>query len=146
MSYATYSEFIGRYDNDGVQSEVNCTIFFASARVDRELASVYIVPFSSNNITAKDLTIDQTELIILQRSKTPQDDWIELKKCLDATYEALRSGQESMVTTSGSIQGEAPGNLPMSTNQGFKPTFDMRDSEQQRIDPDRLEAERAEDI
>lgn len=147
MSYATYSEYIARYPNDNEVSEVNSTIFFASARVDGELGSVFTIPFSSNNITAKDLTIDQTELILLQRSKSPKDDWIDLKECIQERYSDLRNNKEAMITTSGEIiQGDLAGNLPASINQSFKPTFDMQDTEFQRVDPDRIDAERSEDL
>ena len=146
MAYATYSEFSERYPTRRSEPEVTSHFLVHGAhRLEAMLAGYFATPFSSDNLTAKDLNIDLAYLMILQRSKSPRDGEA-LAAAVAERIAALRAGSEAMVTTSGtalyraSVAGEV-----WSTTQAFKPVFDLRDSGAQRIDPDRLVSEERED-
>jgi hypothetical protein len=147
VSYATVAQFKERYSTQTSETLITSDhLFFASSRVDEELGSVFTTPFSSNNRTATDLTKDMAYIILLQESKKPQEDIEFLLDMWNKRVERLRSGEISMSTDSGALQGDLAGSLPASVNQGYKPTFDNRDVIDQRVDPDKLEAEWAEDV
>ena len=115
-------------------------INMAEGRVGSRLSGQYSVPFSSNNITAQDLTIDaiyiQTQMTRQpDRAKALRDDWNE-------RVDALLSGAGEMVTEDGTIAGTVVGDPVWSSTQDYHPTFGMGDpmtwevSSSQAIDED----------
>lgn len=101
MAYATYEEFNTRYTTKIDAVEVRSHFLpFASAQLDAMLAPWFTVPFSSNNLTAKDVALDLTYLLILQRSKEAGDRK-DLAQRIEARIHSLRDGREAMLTTSG---------------------------------------------
>jgi hypothetical protein len=144
MPYATYSEFSQRYPTRIPEAEITSHFLpHAANRLEAMLAGYFSVPFSANNLTAKDLCIDFAYLMILQRSKSPKDGE-GLAQLVSDRVAALRAGREAMVTTSGEALYRVDGQV-WSTTQPFKPVFDLREAPEQRIDPDRLMAEERED-
>ena len=143
VTYATYSEYTMVYSDKGVsQSQINSYYLPQGAlRVNETLGSCFTIPFSSNNETAKDLSIHFAHLAILLRTRN-QEDSNELKKELIQRVSDICSGNLGMVLTDGTIlsPGSTSRNEVWSTTQNYKPVFDMRDSWEQRVDPDYLEA------
>jgi len=59
MAYSTFEEFSARYPTRLAEAEVNSHYLAPAAqRLDAMLAGWFSVPFSSTNLTAKDLSID----------------------------------------------------------------------------------------
>jgi hypothetical protein len=146
MAYATYSEFSERYPTRMSDAEVTSHFLaHAAHRLDSLLAGYFATPFSADNLTAKDLNMDLAYLMVLQRSKSP-DDGAALAAAVAERIGALRAGREAMVTAGGAAlyRASAEGGI-WSTTQAFKPVFDLRDSVEQRVDPERLAAEERED-
>jgi hypothetical protein len=145
MAYASYAEFHARYPTRLSEAEVSSHFLGpASRRLDALLAGWFNVPFSDNNLTAKDLTIDLAQMLLLQRSKEPQD-WQALAGRIEQRAEDLREGREAMITSSGEAIHRIPHGAVWSSTQEFKPVFDLRRAEQQHVDPDRLEDEERQD-
>ena len=101
MSYATYSDFNTRYATRMEPAEVESHYLpFATARLDSALAGAFAVPFSSNNLTARDLTLDLAYLLMLQRNRE-QGDRTALEESLQRRLSDLREGREAMLSDSG---------------------------------------------
>lgn len=142
MPYATYEEFAARYPTRLGAAEVNSHVLpHAAARLEQRLARAFSVPFSANNRTAADLTMDIAYLLILQRSKAPQEAE-GLRAAVEARLEALAAGREAMITTSGEALYAAPleGDVWSSTG-GYRPVFGLRDAREQSVDAQRLDDE-----
>ncbi len=143
VTYAVYSEFTQVYSLKNVdQAEVSSYwLVHGALRVNEQLACAYVVPFSSNNQTAKDLSIHFAALGILKRTRN-QTDSQELGDYLKSRITDILSGGCGMITTSGQMVAETRDNglnTAWSTNQQYNPTFDMRCPEAQRVDPDLIE-------
>ncbi len=124
--YASSAEFGARYATRLTDTELSSHFLsYASTRLDALLAPYFTVPFSDNNLVAKDLTIDLAYLLVLQRSKAPQD-YESLQRRLEARIAALADGREAMITTSGEaiyasgVQGDV-----WSDTSGETPLFDL---------------------
>jgi phage gp36-like protein len=101
MSYATYSDFTARYATRLEPAELTSHyLTYAAARLDGLLGAHFTVPFSANNVTARDLTIDLAYLLILQRSRESGDTG-PLGAAVAGRLTALAAGREAMVTASG---------------------------------------------
>lgn len=142
MAYATITEFNERYVTKLTDTEVGSHfLHHAANRLDSMLAGYFTVPLSSNNLTAKDLNIDLAYLLILQRSREPRD-YEGLAGMIEQRVKGLRAGTDAMVTDSGDALYRQPVDGEVwSTTQDFKPVFDLRTPEAQRVDPDRIEEE-----
>ena len=142
MSYATFSEFTARYATKLTEAEVTSHYLpFATGRLEGLLGAYFSVPFSSNNLTAKDLTIDLAYLLVLQRSREPGDHEA-LKGRISDRIAALSQGAEAMMTTSGEALTASPAGDTVWSNTGrYKTVFDLRGAERQGVDPERLEEE-----
>ena len=142
MPYATYDEFAARYPTRLTSAEVNSHVLpHAAARLEQRLARAFTVSFSDNNRTAADLTMDLAYLLILQRSKAPQEAE-GLRAAVEARLDALADGREAMITTSGEALYAAPleGDI-WSNTTGYRPVFGLRDAREQAVDPQRLRDE-----
>jgi hypothetical protein len=101
MSYATFSDFTARYATRlGAEEVTSHYLPYAAARLEGWLGPYFTVPFSDNNVTARDLTIDLAYLLLLQRSKEPGDAR-PLAASVQARLDGLAAGREAMITTSG---------------------------------------------
>ena len=149
ITYADYSEFTQVYSVKGVsEAAVNSQwLPYGALRVNEGLGSVFTLPFSTNNQSAKDLSIHYAYLGLLLRTRN-QTDSEELLKDLNLRITDIRCGNQPMITTTGeAVYPESTSrNDFWSTTQNYKPVFDMRDSLEQRIDPDQLDDERASDV
>ncbi len=101
MSYATASDFTARYATRLDAAEIASHYLpFAAQRLDGWLAPHFTVPFSANNRTARDLTLELAYLLVLQRSKEPADR-APLAAAVEARLGRLARGEEAMLTDSG---------------------------------------------
>ena len=101
MAYATFSDFSTRYATGMSEADLSSHYLpFASSRLEALLAPYFTVPFSGNNLTARDLAMDLAYVLILQRSKEPKDS-AALREHVEGRIAALAEGKESMITTSG---------------------------------------------
>lgn len=139
--YATFADFTAVNSIKGVtESEINSHwLFQGASHVDEALGDLFTVPFSSNNRTAQQLNIDFARLSILETGTINQGDSEELRNSLDRRITMIRENGFMMTADSGPIYATGVQHDIFSTNQDFKPTFDMRDPERQRVDPDLLD-------
>lgn len=142
MIYATYSDFTTRYATRLPEADIASHYLpFASGRLEGLLGAYFTVPFSSNNLTARDLTIDLAYLLILQRSKD-SGDADALGRMLQSRLAALAKGTEAMITSSGeTLIGAASENRVWGNTAPYDPVFNLLDSVSQKVDPDRLDEE-----
>jgi hypothetical protein len=144
VPYATFAEFTMVYCFNGVsEAAINSYwLFHGSGKVNEALGHLYTTPFSSNNWTAKDLTIHYAALGILVRT-LKVDDSVELKKELDGRVMDITSGGHFMTSDLGVIlePDKDFSKSAWSSTKDYEPTFNMLGSEEQFIDPDRLEDE-----
>lgn len=144
MTYATFEELLLRdstYHDYSPESVNSGTIYFAERDVEARLAQGYTVPFTAAHPTVKDLTLMES-LWRLERDLSRKT---QMREELDARYGRLLSGTEILMTGSGGLAPSGAALEPWSPLTDYKPTFDTRAPEDQRIDPDRQDAEEAED-
>lgn len=137
MSYATYAEFNARYSTKLTEAEVNSDYLpFATSRLEGLLGGHFTVPFSSNNMTAKDITIDLAYLMILQRSREPKD-FEGFGRAVNTRLSALTQGAEAMMTTSGeAIFSGTAQNVVWSNTARYKTVFNLKDALHQKLPED----------
>lgn len=148
VSYATVPQFTALYSVTGVSSQqlFDSWIPEGSLRVNEALGAFYSVPFSSDNHTARSLAIHYTYLGILERTRN-QEDSGEIRKSIEARVTQLTTGGQPMWTDSGdALYPTQARNKAWSNTMNYKPVFDLRDSQEQRRDPDRLTDEVNADI
>lgn len=100
-------------------------ISLAENAVASRLSSQFTPPFSSNNLTFKDLAID---MLYIQTQMTRQPEKAEmLKEWFNERVTALLNGDASMLTDSGDVAGTLTGDPVFSTTQDYAPTFGVGD-------------------
>lgn len=112
-------------------------IYYAEYKLDSLLGRCFTVPFSSNNITAKELAMDiaYADMGILSNK-----DNAEFTKSIMARIDDIKSGVSPMVTTSSDTTFASGGDEAWSTTMDYHPTFGMANymhldvSSQQLID------------
>lgn len=142
FTYATYSEFTAIYSLKHVSSSEITAHWLphGALMVNEYLGKCFTIPFSTNNETAKDLSIHFAFLGVLERTRN-QDDSGELREHLENRIKNICEGNAPMITTSGEAiwPDIADKYDAWSNTQDYKSTFDMRDAINQRIDPDLIE-------
>lgn len=145
VPYATYSDFTACYSLKGVsEAEISSYwLFHGTMRVNERLGAFYTLPFSSNIPTIKDLSIQFAYLGVLVRTRKETDSK-ELKEELDQRILDITSGGGSLFLDDGSTEVPKGGSADnagtsWSDQMDYKPTFDMRDPLDQRIDPDLIQ-------
>lgn len=138
-TFLTWADVKLRYpemDKLGITSaQLDSIVDFAEAYVHGALAAVYTVPFSTTNLTARDLGADAAFWQI-QQSKSPekaQSVYARMKERI----EALRMGNEQMTTTSGATVSRV-GETIWSSTQAYLPTFTMDDETRWGVDSAQL--------
>ena len=139
IRYATVPQFTAVYSMRDISSaQIETFLIRSSLMVNETLACAYTTPFSDNNQTARDLSIDVARLWFMLRTKDPLDS-VELKAELDKRFESLCEGKSKMVTDSGDLlESSAFTEGFWSTTQDYKNVFDLRDEDRQHRDPDQL--------
>jgi len=142
--YATYSaDVFPRYPRTATDSRAVVVLdvaYLAPAEFDLEgrLSPRFVTPFSSNNQTIRDLTIDMT---VIRQGMFKGDDLDSLQSSIDKRIEMLISGTMMMVTTSGDIITGVDKPTMMSVNADHPPVFGLGDIVEMRPSPDRLDEE-----
>jgi phage gp36-like protein len=102
--YISWDHVTARYpdfaDLGGGIKAASHYITAAEARIDAFLGTHFSVPFSSNNATIRDLTVDMTYLLATRLSNKEYD---RQYKFLMETIEQLKLGQMLMITDSGDM-------------------------------------------
>lgn len=139
--YIQWKDVTARYRHIaeiGGNDEMADNIQYGESHIEGELAGYFTMPFSSNNLTAKDLCIDATFMKIIQFQDTEKYDLIA--KSLNQRLDDLRSGKTMMAVSSGDAQ-VGVGAVAYSTTQNYTPSFDMNDPEDQWTDVNQQEDE-----
>ncbi|MDH4225120.1 MAG: hypothetical protein OEW12_05695 [Deltaproteobacteria bacterium] len=140
MAYATLADFNGRYATRLTDAEISSHVLpYGSARLETLLAHGFTVPFSNNNVTARDMALDLSYLLVLRRGKAPGD-YKPLEEAVEKRIQALLEGREAMMTDGGQPLFSSIPRVWGSTS-AFKPVFGLGDPLSQRVDPVRLSGE-----
>jgi len=149
VTYASFLEFTAVYSIQFVsEAEINSSFLpYGALRVNESLGKCYATPFSSDNLTAKDLSIHFAYLGYLLKTRN-QTDSEELSKDLQLRVTDICCGNAPMITNSGTslFPENTAGAEAWSNTQDYKPTFDMRDPLDQRVDPDLIDNIWLEDV
>lgn len=125
----------------GGASEISSVyVEYAERELEGYLAGYYTVPFSSNNLTAKDLSIDLTYLRI---GNLKAKDRKEFREEVMGRIKQLQIGAASMMTSSGG-QLQSVGELVYSDSKDYHPVFGMGDTLDFAVDSSQVDAEDAE--
>lgn len=131
------------------QPEIDGFITLVEGEINGALAARYTVPFPTSQLPLEPIKTIATLLAghALLRSRITQEDpnrsdWVEgLRTRGEKLLDQLVEGTLSIVTTSGAVVGASGRTAAVWSNTSqFKPTADLRDPIQQRVDPDRLDA------
>lgn len=116
-------------------------IYYAESDLDRRLAPYFTVPFSSNNVTAADLSIDlaYAKVIIFD----DPDKYKAIMSHVDGVIGDLIDGASAMLTTSGDQLSSSTGNAAWSNTASYHSAFGMGDSSLFQVDSAQLYDEEA---
>lgn len=136
--YITFADVTLRYPailKVGSESTVGSAyIGYVENEIDGMLASHFTVPFSSNNMTVKDLAIDLTYIkagnFTFEQAKEMLDDFMEKIK-------ALKNGEHSMLTDSGDVITTV-GDTAWSNTMDYTPVFGMSPIEYSEVDSSQI--------
>lgn len=127
----SWSNVLARYDELSKLPNVSSTsvqddlIGMAEAGIHGRLASRFSTPFSTSNITARDLMVD---MLYIQVNATRQPDKIKvLQEHLDGRIKALLTGQGDMVDANGVVAAVMVGDTVWSSSQNYSPVFGLGD-------------------
>jgi hypothetical protein len=140
--YIDWADVVDRYPmlsnvGDATKME-NTHIVPAEGEVDARLAPVFTTPFSSDNVTARDLAI---QLVYLRAGFLKDDNWVNFKNYVDERFDRLVDGSEAMLTSSGDVLSSQDTTEAYHTHEGYKPIFDLTDVINQEVDIDLIDAE-----
>jgi len=143
--YIDWNDLVSRYSSastkGGGADEISSShIIYAENELNGRLAPKFTVPFSSNNLTAKDLSIDLTYLRI---GNLNSDNYTKLKDSIDERINRLLAGEENMVDVDGNEIAQSVGGTLYSSTQNYTPTFGFGNTEDFVVDPDLIEDEDA---
>lgn len=119
-------------------------IVYAEAELDSRLASAFTVPFSSNNLTAQDLSIDLT---YLKAASLTQQEAEMLTERIDFKIDQLLKGRSKMltITDSGTAEvGDSRDAVAWSDTKDYHPVFGIGSILDFAVDSSRIEDEQDE--
>ena len=142
--YIDWEDVIDRYpvlNTVGGADEVSSAyIVHAEAMTEGLLASKYTVPFSSNNMTVKNLAIDYTYWMA---ARFKLEDAVAVYSSYHGTIKMLKKDQMEMILTDGTLLSGARKNAGIySSTQSYHPAFGIDDPIDWDVDPDQIEATR----
>ncbi len=142
--YVEWDDVIDRYpvlDTLGGADELSSGhIVYAEAYIDSRLANHYTVPFSNNNMTVRDLVIDD---VYWRAGKFKLDDAKDVRKMVGETINMLHKGEMTMIDTTGNIIDGIKKKIGLhSTTESYHSSFGMDTPENWHIDQDLIGAER----
>lgn len=142
VAYASYSEFTAVYSVRGITQDDLETYWlsYGTLRTDEALGGYFSTPFSSNNETAKDLSIHQAYLGIQARQRTGQTADIKVKEEIEDRLTSIRCGNTPLILTDGTAMYAQTAKVDAwSTTQEFENTFNQLNPIFQQKDTDQLE-------
>lgn len=136
--YIEWDDVVLRYPNagrSGGSSEVGSVhITYAEAYLESRFSGYFTIPFSSNNLTAKDLSIDLTYLRI---GNFGQKDRKIFRDEIEDRIKQIKLGNDQMITNSGDSLGSV-GEAVYSPHQNYHPVFGMDDEFMFDVDSSQL--------
>ncbi len=126
---------IGKLDAEDISSSY---IVYAEAEIESKLAPKFAAPFSSNNITVRDLCIDTVLKKVLMFKDTKKAD--TSGKDIDARVKALLEGNAQMALDDGTTTGQDVQSA-WSETSGYAPTFGVGDITDMQVSSARLYSE-----
>lgn len=140
--YIGWDDVMLRYpsiaDVGGSKEVGSAHIQYAENELNGRLAPKFTIPFSSNNQTAKDLSIEMTYLRIGNFNTKERE---ALKTSIDERIVRLLDGDENMVDDTGNTIQQSVGGTVWSNTKDYTPTFGFGDTEDFEVDPDLIDAE-----
>lgn len=139
--YCTIDEVRGRWNELDTMSKFEVTSYhlqYAESELDGYMAPYFTVPFSSNNLTAKDLAIDLTYLRVANLKSEERDSF---RKEIMERIKMIQTGVMQMMTDSGTALSGASGQA-WSTTKDYNPVFGMGDITEFRVDSSQVYNER----
>lgn len=141
--YIEWDDAIDRYPElntlAGADELSSAYIVYAETFIDGMLASDFTPPFSNNNSTVRDLTIDN---VYYRAGRFKTEDasriWSESMQFI----KMLKKGDAEMISTSGDLLGLRNTGTVFSTTQSYHSAFGMNPVEEQHIDEDQITADR----
>ena len=140
--YVEWDDVVARYrraSDIGDAAELGDTyIDYAEAEVDSLLSPYFTAPFSNNNQTVKDLSIDLAFSKMLMFKDTEKA--TAIYSMTIAKINDYADGRRSMVISSGNISTKTS-NLPFSTTKDYHPVFGMSKTHEFQVSSDQLSSE-----
>lgn len=135
-----WDDVVSRYksasDLGGTKTLRDTYLTYGIAEIESRLSPGFSIPFSSNNVTAKDLMIDASfaKMNLFKDDKKAE----KINKVLDTRIDEILNGRRGMITTSGDVLISTGVGVAFSTTQNNPPVFNMNDPEDQWVDHDQL--------
>jgi hypothetical protein len=133
--FIRYPELIRVNSTTAIESSY---VWYAENELDGLMASHFTVPFSSNNITARDLANDFT---YLKANNFKAEDRERFREELFERVKRLKDGVERMVLSDGTTI-DSVGETIWSTSQDYPPTFGVDGVEHFVVSSDQITDER----
>ncbi len=142
--YIEWDDVIDRYPElntlAGADEMSSAYIVYSEAFTDSMLANCYTVPFSNNNMTVRDLSIDCT---YWRAARFKIEDAMQVGSAYFDTIEMLKKGTMVMIDTEGKIISGIRKEIGLvSTTQSYHSAFGMHPDIEWHIDEDNIIADR----
>lgn len=138
--YIEWDDVVDRYPEleslGGADELAPVFIQFAEANTEALLRGFYTIPFSSNNITVKDLCID---CAFWRAGRLKLDDAVEVKSEYYEQISMIKNGMMAMVDSAGNEVEGLSNPTAFSTTQSYHSSFGMDDPIEWLVDWDRIE-------
>lgn len=122
--YITWDDVVNRFvlfgTVAGALKAASHYLHYAEGEIDSRLGAHFTVPFSSNNVTVRDLVID---MVYLRSIRFKGDGYKDLKKEIDERLQRLISGDDVMITNSGTAMSADDTTPAYSTTAGYHPFY-----------------------
>lgn len=140
--YIEWDDIIDRYPElntvYGADEMAPTFINYAETFVDGMLASHFTPPFSNNNMTVRDLSIDN---VYYRAGKFKLDNAAQVWSDMLVHVEMLKNGDAQMITDSGELISSRASQAVYSNTQSYHTAFGMDAVENWRIDEDQAIAD-----
>lgn len=142
--YVNYDDIVNRYRKassfiGGADEMDDAYIQYAEAYIEGELTGYFAIPFSDNNLTAKDLCIDATFAKALRFKDDDKAD--KIMEDIKGRLEMLKSGQLAMAVSTGDPVLSNGAGQAWSNTKDYHPAFGVVDHEYQQFDEDQINDE-----
>lgn len=140
--YIEWDDVVNRYSqisNIGDAGMVDSTyIIYAENFIDSELCPEFTPPFTSTNLTVKDLCIDVTWLKVGYIKSTNIK---ALKESVMSRIKRLKDGVSCMFFVDGTVANIGQGGFVSSNTENYHPVFGMGDIESFSVDSSQIQDE-----